>query len=170
MFSKMNHVVLRYPSLASYTCLTKLNIGIGSFIVIDTDIPFVTVSFGLEDNVQQFSESINSIYLDYVTVSGKFSLENCARLERLILNYVDIGDHNLQLPASIINIDLGHVTVPGGVSLDNCTMLEILKLKHTDLKDSMLKLPASITSIELDHVTVPGGVSLENCTMLQELI
>jgi len=51
-------------------------------------------------------------------MSAVVSLDNCTRLERIILKYIYFGDHNLQLPASITDIDLDHVTVRGGVSLE----------------------------------------------------
>jgi len=167
MLSKKNNVVLRYPSLTSYTCLTTLKLGTDT--VFDTDKPVVTVSFGLDDKVLQLPTSITNIDFDHVTLRGGVSLEKCTLLEKLTFEHVDIGDHNLKLPASITSIELDHVTVRGGVSLENCTMLKELTWTHVDIGDHNLQLPASIAYIDLDHVSVRGGVSLENCTMLKEL-
>jgi len=159
-FGRRNNVVLRYPSLESYTCLTTLTIGREPFGFFNIGKPYVTVLFGLEDKVLQ---------LDHGTVSGNVSIENCARLEKLTLNHIDLKDNMLKLPASITNIDLDHVTVRGGVALENCTRLKELILKHVDKGDHNLQLSASITSIYLDHVTVSGGVELKNCPRLESL-
>jgi len=166
-----NNVVLRFPSLTNYTCLTTINLKKYPFYnFLDTDNPDVTVSFGLEDKVLQLPESINSLDLDHVTVSGIYSLENCKRLEKLTFNHIDLKDNNiLRLPASITSNDLRHVTVRGGVSLENCTMLEVLTLEHIDLGDHNLQLPATITHLKLNYVTVRCRVLLDKCTLLEGL-